>query len=136
MNIAGGEKSPLGNLLQSGDVGKAAQMAYAVLSLVDKSDGDKKSVISRLNVICIFSFLLQQHQETLRCCLHTAHARQRSDLLAVISPPTLHTHARRVFDKRNEFLGKIIMKRPPGACKSVLYVDVSCKQILQTNVEK
>lgn len=110
MDIAGGEKSPLGNLLQSGDVGKAAQMAYAVLSLVDKSDGDKKSVISRLNVICIFSFLLQQHQETLRCCLRTAHARQRSDLLAVISPPhppppSTHTHEGYLINAMN-FLGK------------------------------
>ena len=50
MNMASGEKSPLGNLLQSGDVDKAAQMAYAVLSMVDTSEGqmdsgDKKSVI-------------------------------------------------------------------------------------------
>ena len=49
MNMASGEKSPLGNLLKSGDVDKAAQMAYAVLSMVDKSEGDmgsddKKSV--------------------------------------------------------------------------------------------
>ncbi|XP_068682590.1 polycystin-1-like protein 2 [Montipora foliosa] len=49
MGIAGGEKNPLGDLLQSGDVGKAAQMAYAVLSLVDTSEGqigasDKKSL--------------------------------------------------------------------------------------------
>lgn len=51
MSMASGEKSPLGNLLQSGDVDKAAQMAYAVLSMVDKSEGeinpgDKKSVIT------------------------------------------------------------------------------------------
>ena len=56
MNMASGEKSPLGNLLQSGDVGKAAQMAYAVLSMVDKSEGhmdsgDKKSVITFLYLL-------------------------------------------------------------------------------------
>ena len=49
MNIAKGEESPLGSLLKSGDVDKAATMAYAVLSMVDKSEGqmdseDKKSV--------------------------------------------------------------------------------------------
>ena len=49
MNIASGEESPLGNLLKSGDVDKAATMAYAVLSMVDTSEGqmdsdDKKSV--------------------------------------------------------------------------------------------
>ena len=51
MNIASGEESPLGNLLKSGDVDKAATMAYAVLSMVDTSEGqmdsdDKKSVSS------------------------------------------------------------------------------------------
>ena len=51
MSMASGDESPLGDLLQSGDVDKAAQMAYAVLSLVDKSEGqidpgDKKSVIT------------------------------------------------------------------------------------------
>ncbi|XP_015751283.1 PREDICTED: sperm receptor for egg jelly-like isoform X1 [Acropora digitifera] len=51
MGITGGEKSPLGNLLRSGDVGKAAQMAYAVLSLVDKSDGDKKTIDAVRNVL-------------------------------------------------------------------------------------
>ena len=56
MDVTGGEKSPLGKLLRSADVGKAAQMAFAVLSLVDRSDGDKKTVISKLNVICIFPF--------------------------------------------------------------------------------
>ena len=56
MDVTGGQKSPLGKLLRSADVGKAAQMAFAVLSLVDKSDGDKKTVISKLNVICIFLF--------------------------------------------------------------------------------
>ena len=49
MNIASGEESPLGSLLKSGDVDKAATMAYAVLSMVDTSEGqmgsdDKKSV--------------------------------------------------------------------------------------------
>lgn len=49
MNMASGEESPLGNLLKSGDVDKAATMAYAVLSMVDTSEGqmdseDKKSV--------------------------------------------------------------------------------------------
>ena len=53
MNMASGEESPLGNLLKSGDVDKAATMAYAVLSMVDTSEGqmnseDKKSV-SKLN---------------------------------------------------------------------------------------
>ena len=52
-SLTSGEKSPLGNLLQSGDVDKAAQMAYAVLSMVDKSEGgmdsgDKKSVSNAL----------------------------------------------------------------------------------------
>ncbi|XP_078349560.1 polycystin-1-like protein 2 isoform X5 [Oculina patagonica] len=49
MNMASGEESPLGNLLKSGDVDKAATMAYAVLSMVDTSEGqmdseDKKSL--------------------------------------------------------------------------------------------
>ena len=49
MNIAQGEQSPLANLLRSGDVDKAAQMAYAVLSMVDKTEeemgsDDRKSV--------------------------------------------------------------------------------------------
>ena len=49
MDIASGEESPLGNLLKSGDVDKAATMAYAVLSMVDTTEGqmdsdDKKSV--------------------------------------------------------------------------------------------
>jgi len=51
MNIAQGEKSAFGTLLKAGNVDKAAQMAYAVLSMVDKSEGeidsdDKKSVCS------------------------------------------------------------------------------------------
>ena len=40
ISMTSGEKSPLGNLIQSGDVDKAAQMAYAVLSMVDKSEGE------------------------------------------------------------------------------------------------
>ena len=49
MNMASGEESPLGNLLKSGNVDKAAIMAYAVLSMVDTSEGkmasaEKKSV--------------------------------------------------------------------------------------------
>ena len=43
ISMTSGEKSPLGNLIQSGDVDKAAQMAYAVLSMVDKSEGEMNS---------------------------------------------------------------------------------------------
>ena len=72
MGIAGGEKNPLGDLLQSGDVGKAAQMAYAVLSLVDTSEGqigagDKKSVITQLILMD-----LEQDRKTLTSCMRMA----------------------------------------------------------------
>lgn len=48
-SMTSGADSAMGNLLKSGDVSKATQMAYAVLSLVDKSEGnieakDRKSV--------------------------------------------------------------------------------------------
>lgn len=43
ISMTSGEKSPLGNLIQSGDVDKATQMAYAVLSMVDKSEGEMNS---------------------------------------------------------------------------------------------
>lgn len=48
-SMTSGKDSAMGNLLSSGDVSKATQMACAVLSLVDQSDGklgasDKKSV--------------------------------------------------------------------------------------------
>ena len=43
ISMTSGEKNPLGNLIQSGDVDKAAQMAYAVLSMVDKSEGEMNS---------------------------------------------------------------------------------------------
>lgn len=43
ISMTSGKKSPLGNLIQSGDVDKAAQMAYAVLSMVDKSEGEMNS---------------------------------------------------------------------------------------------
>lgn len=57
MNMASGEQSPMGNLLKSGDVDKAATMAYAVLSMVDTSDGkmgseDKKSVSMAKITLC------------------------------------------------------------------------------------
>lgn len=55
MNIASGEESPLGNLLKSGDVDKAATMAYAVLSMVDTSEGkmdsDQKKSVSLLKCV-------------------------------------------------------------------------------------
>jgi len=38
--MTNGQDSAMGSLLKSGDVGKAAQMACAVLSLVDNSEGD------------------------------------------------------------------------------------------------
>ena len=49
MNLASGENSQLGQLLKGGSVDEAAQMAYAVLSMVEKSDAgidgsDKKGV--------------------------------------------------------------------------------------------
>ncbi|XP_031571396.1 uncharacterized protein LOC116305596 isoform X3 [Actinia tenebrosa] len=48
-SMTSGKNSAMGNLLKSGDVSKATQMAYAVLSLVDKSEGnieatDRKSL--------------------------------------------------------------------------------------------
>jgi hypothetical protein len=48
-SLTSGEGNAMGNLLKSGDVGKATQMAYAVLSMVDKSEGsidasDRQSV--------------------------------------------------------------------------------------------
>lgn len=55
MNMASGEESPLGNLLKSGDVDKAATMAYAVLSMVDTSEGkmdsDQKKSVSLLKCV-------------------------------------------------------------------------------------
>lgn len=52
--MTSGSDSVMGNLLKSGDVGKAAQMAYAVLSLVDKTEAnigsdDRKSVGTLFN---------------------------------------------------------------------------------------
>ncbi|EDO26275.1 predicted protein, partial [Nematostella vectensis] len=62
MSLTSGENSQMSSLMKSGNVAKAAQMAYAVLSLVDKSEGginakDKQSLkegiinqISKVNV--------------------------------------------------------------------------------------
>ena len=60
MNVASGENSQLGNLLKGGDVDKASQMSYAVLSVVDGSKDkmareDKKQVIFSYN--CVYKLL-------------------------------------------------------------------------------
>ena len=89
MDITGGEKSPLGNLLRSGDVGKAAQMAYAVLSLVDKSDGDKKTVISQLSVICIFLLFCNKvgRHKDVACTIHIPDREMTCSWLSQPPPP-------------------------------------------------
>jgi len=72
MNIASGEESPLGNLLKSGDVDKAATMAYAVLSMVDTSEGqmdsdDKKSV-SEITPRCLLLLRKSTYYVTKKKC--------------------------------------------------------------------
>ena len=96
MDITGGEQSPLGSLLRAGDVGKAAQMAYAVLSLVDKSDGDKKTVISQLNVICIFLFSCKKvgRHKDVACTIHALDREMTCSQLS--QPPSPHSHLIRV----------------------------------------
>lgn len=54
MKMASGEGSQLGQLLKGGSVDEAAQMAYAVLSMVDNTDTsvdnqDKKGVSTTNN---------------------------------------------------------------------------------------
>ena len=89
MNMASGEESPLGNLLKSGDVDKAATMAYAVLSMVDTSEGkmesDQKKSVSllkcvRLTVSKILSAQNTSHRLHEKLVLHLSKLWKVEDL--------------------------------------------------------
>ncbi|XP_048586750.1 uncharacterized protein LOC5520842 isoform X2 [Nematostella vectensis] len=61
MSLTSGENSQMSSLMKSGNVAKAAQMAYAVLSLVDKSEGginakDKQSAKQRAKMRKKYNF--------------------------------------------------------------------------------